>query len=370
MAKISVVGAGPAGSIVANTLSQDNDVFIFEEHKEQPVNCAGLISKSGLKQLDIKSDGFVLNTVRGAKMVSPTDKSIEIRAKGEKAFVIDRKEFDRDILNKAIDSGATLVNERVTDVNGCCVKYAGKELDVDKVVLATGTDYTLSKKLGLDTPDEFLIGAQYEMKVECDPDMVELHFIVPDFFAWIIPVDGYARVGLCTKSNPTHHLDTFVKRLKSQGRISNDRILAKNFGVIPVYNPKLRTQYEDIFLVGDAASHVKATTGGGIILGGMAAKLVGAGYERAWKKTIGRELYLHLLIRKFVNRLSPKGVNLLFSVLEDARQTLEEDGDMDMASKNILAVVQNTRFLVKFMASTPLFFMDILSNNLPWIPSA
>jgi len=346
---ISIIGAGPAGCITALN-SKEHEVALYEEHRKQPVQCAGLISISGLKRLGIKP-GF-LNKVRGAKIYSPSKNLLEIEAKKDKAYVVDRQRFDEDLLNSAIDSGAEFINERVTDANG---------LKADRIVLATGTNYQLHRKLKLEMPGEFLFGAQYDLKVESDPDFVELHFNVPGFFSWIIPAGDYCRVGLCARENPTTWLERFVKELGQEGRIKNSKILNKNYGTIPLYSPKIKTDYGKFITVGDAAGHVKATTGGGVVMGALAARhACKKDYEKLWRAEIGRELRLHLLVRNFLDKLSSKNTDRLFSMVKDHRESLEEKGDMDLASRSISSLLMNPSFTFRLLLNSPRFLLDLL----------
>jgi len=348
--KISIIGAGPAGCISALSGSKEHDITLYEEHKIQPVQCAGLISRSGLKRLGIKLE--FLNKVRGARVYSPSKKLIEIDARKDKAFVVDRQKFDKDLLNSAIDSGVEFVNERVNSLNN---------IDADRIVLATGTNYYLHRKLELEIPRDFLFGAQYELDVECDPDFVELHFNVPDFFSWIIPVEDYCRVGLCTGEKPTPWLDQFVKELNKDGRLRNSKILRKNYGIIPVYNPRIKTEYGKIITVGDAAGHVKATTGGGVVMGGLAARFsCKKDYEKLWRAEIGMELYLHLIIRRFLDGLSDRNLDRLFSMVNDCKDSLQEKGDMDLASKSISSLLKNPSFTLRLLLNSPRFLLDLL----------
>lgn len=349
---ISVIGAGPVGSIAAISCSKSDDVEIYEEHEEQPVQCSGLISKSGLERLGISAEKIAKNRIRGARFFSPSGRVLEIDGRQTKAYVFDRREFDSFLLNIAIDSGVNFINKRIDDIH---------ELKSDRVILATGTNYQLHRKLNLDMPKEFLIGAQYEMKVECDKDFVELHFNVPEFFSWIIPVEDYARIGVCAGTNPIPYLDKFVMELENKGRILNKNILNKNFGIIPIYNPKLKTDYGRLITVGDAAGHVKATTGGGVIMGGMAAKFsYEKNYEAKWRSEIGRELYLHLLIRRFLDKLSDKNLDRLFSILADYRGIIEKNGDMDIASKSVFTLAKNPKFLARLLLEAPCLLADFI----------
>jgi len=352
---VSVIGAGPIGCIAAYNLSRHNDVSLFQEPIDRKVRCAGLISKSGTGRLGLRlRKSIIKNKVRGAILISPYNERVEIDGREIKAYVIDRNEFDEFLLERAIDNGVELVERRIS-------KNDIKNLNSDRIIIATGTNYNLQKKLGINSPREFLVGAQYVMKVDCDDDFVELHFNVPGFFSWIIPTDDYARVGLCSKRNPTPYLEKFVRELKRNGRIKSDRIIDRNFGIIPIYNPKIRTDYGKILLVGDSAGHVKASTGGGIITGGIAANFVGdIEYEYKWRKEIGRELFLHLLIHRFLSRLSAKNISRLLTLLGEYKHILEKNGDMDIASRNMAALFKNPKFMVKFILNLPFYALDLL----------
>ncbi len=357
---ITVIGGGPIGSIAAKTCAKDNNTILFEEHKpeNQPVQCAGLISISGLEKLGLKElsknsgniAGIVQNKVRGAKIFSKSGKSVIIDAGVDKALVVDRRKFDEYLLNSAIDSGVEVINKKVTDIKNLPIKGQDKP---EKIILATGTRYSHHQQLNFNVP-EVLSSAQYEMEIECDPDFVELHFNSPGFFSWIIPSsEGTARIGSCTYRNPKHYLENFIKNLKQDGRIKNNwKILSKTGGAIPIYNPGLRTEYDNIILVGDAAAQVKATTGGGIIMGGIAAGCVNSGvsYENEWRGKIGRELFVHLFIRNFLNRLSEKELVELITLADDYKDIIQKNGDMDMVFNMAGSLMKNPGFSFKIFS--------------------
>jgi digeranylgeranylglycerophospholipid reductase len=358
----AVVGGGPAGCIAAREAVKRGDVILFEEHAVQPVHCAGLISSSGFKALKISKGDFVLNELRGARLYSPLGRVVEVKTRKVKAFAVDRSRFDRHLLDMTRSKGVMFENRGVKEISSGKITTAGrKRFSAGRVILATGTNYNLQKKMQLNCPKEFLIGAQYEMKVDCQPDMVELHFIVPDFFAWVIPLDGRARVGLCTKGNPTPHLESFIKRLGRQNRLRSARVLGRSYGVIPVFNPRLRTHYPCINIVGDAAGQVKATTGGGVVMGGIAAHHAWSDdYEALWRQSIGGDLALHLRIHRFVSRLSERNIERLFSITAESSRSLEKYGDMDYASKTLRGLLSNPAFTLKFLVHTPAFLLDLV----------
>ena len=79
-------------------------------------------------------------------------------------------------------------------------------------------------------------------------------------------------------------------------------------------------QKNNVFLVGDAASQVKATTGGGIIQGLTAAKALAdcitknKNYEKQCKKFLAKDLWLHSLMRKTMNKFKCKDWNFLINL--------------------------------------------------------
>ena len=358
---ISVVGGGPAGCIAAKYCAREHDTVLFEPQKrdERRVQCSGLLSSSGLKRLGIdpssaSSKAFIQNSVRGAKVYSPRGSLLMIDGGIDKANVTDRPAFDNHLLDEALNAGVVFKNETVNKKNIGDIRSRS-----EKIILATGTNYNLHKNLNINAPCEFLYGAQYEMKIDCDSEYVEMYLNVPGFFSWIIPVDDYARVGLCSLDNPVPHMDDFIKKLQKGKRIKDPQIRVKNYGIIPIYNPRLRTEYPKVSLAGDAAGHVKATTGGGVILGGLAARNASSeGYEKLWRKEIGKELYLHLLVRRFLNNLSEKNTDKLIRLLAENKDLIEKKGDMDMASHLLKGFIGRPAFMAKFILQAPAHLLD------------
>jgi len=325
------------------------------------VQCAGLISESGLDAIGVKPRDCVLNRVRGARIHSPGGMKIEVDAGRHIACAVDRLLFDRHMQEMAIDAGAKYVDDWVTSVGGSVKLKRGGSLKADRIVLATGTDYGILRGLGMDRPREFLIGGQYEMEVDCDEDFVELYFTVPDFFAWVIPLGDRARVGLCVKTNPRPYLDSFVKRLEREGRIRSGRVLSETFGVIPIHDPRTRTERGNIVSLGDAAGQVKATTGGGIVFGALAAKYAcEPGYNSAWRRSLGFDLRLHLMVHRMLCRLSDRGKDRLFRIVGESHEALEKKGDMDSAKKTVCALSRDPAFLFKTAANLPMLLADMM----------
>ena len=147
--------------------------------------------------------------------------------------------------------------------------------------------------------------------------------------------------------------------LVAQGKIVSPAA-ELNYGGIPL-KPLARTYAERLVVVGDAAGQVKPTSGGGIYYGLLCADIaVGtlhqaledddlsarrlAGYERGWKKRLGRELKIGRWARKLFERLSDKRVDQMFGIIKDngIDQALlkAEDLSFDWHGKAILRLLR------------------------------
>jgi flavin-dependent dehydrogenase len=141
--------------------------------------------------------------------------------------------------------------------------------------------------------------------------------------------------------------------------------------VIPIGPPLPLAQAGSIALVGDAAFHTKATSGGGIVYGMKAANLLAASiaavvgrdgsghapslrsYERALAG-INRELRLHWKIRRWCNALPESRIDAMFETLKrrGIEDFLARQGDMDAPSAFVgrLAVSPAYWFLTRELA--------------------
>ena len=122
---------------------------------------------------------------------------------------------------------------------------------------------------------------------------------------WIVPENNeLVRIGLLADKSSNQ----LFKQMLQDWNIKQEDILDYQGGVVPIYDPKLPTQKDNIYLIGDAALQVKATAYGGIIQSLEAAKatsqsiLYGEDYLKLCKKSLRKELWLHLQIRKVLDK--------------------------------------------------------------------
>jgi geranylgeranyl reductase family protein len=371
--EVGIIGGGPAGLITAEFISSKGyEVQIFEEHKQigYPVHCAGVVSVEGLNYLGFKPEPvFYRNTIYGGRVFSSNGSCIKIRDKNPRAYVIDRGSFDNYLSNNAQNHNVKIYTnkrvERIKFQNGFANRIIvdGEEIDSDLLIDAEGAKGRLLSLSGIETRQKGILnGFNVDLNnVSIEPDMVEVWFnqkYAKDFFVWVIPLgEDKVRCGLATsRDNGINALRKFINK---RFEIQAPRIIQG--GLVCTGGPILQSVFPGLMLVGDVAGQVKPTTGGGIIIGGLCAKLAGktavkalikndfsAGslkdYEIMMKKKFGSEFHMMGLLRRLLNKLEDKRINQIFKIfIEEELETkftrLVKEGDMDMQAEIIKKAV-------------------------------
>ena len=357
---VVVVGAGPAGAIAAKYAARNGArTLLIEEHASigSPVQCTGLISTKALAECEMGEGNFVLARLRGAFVYAPDCSELTVTGKGVKAYVIDRKMFDRALVEGSVDLGADLLlKTRFIDMekDKVSVRTDGekKEIQADTIIGADGIQSSVGRMAGLPRCEKILSGVQFEAPYAAkDPGYVEIftgNNVAPGFFAWAVPFEGMARLGLAKNQDgfsALHYLERLVKHPVVASRYEGSRT-EHVLGGIPLGAPD-RTTKDNVMIVGDAAAQVKPTSGGGIYMGAVCAKIAGEvaaraarketgleEYEKRWRSAVGRELAIGMRIHKSLGKLSDGDLNEFISFLntQEMREAITEYGDMDHPS--------------------------------------
>jgi digeranylgeranylglycerophospholipid reductase len=364
---VAVVGAGPVGSTFARYIADEGyDVLILERKREIgiPLQCAGLLGKK-IKDVNILPDEYILNQVNGAYLHSPSNNILKVSKKDVQAYVIDRVGYDKFLADKAADSGAEiLLNHKVTDVNPKKghLSVSDKEFSADVIVGADGHSSCISSNFN-STPKSFM-AAQYLLDMGGDvleTENVHLHVkesISPGFL-WTIPVSSSkARIGLFANTNYNELNRELKEFMASENLFKNATILKKYQGYIPVYDPKKKIVHGKTILLGDAASQVKPTTGGGLLIGfecaEIAARCVSKAletedqkllqeYENQTKNRFNNELRVQIEVQKIFESLTNEDLDQMFLKLKhrNAEELISKYGDMDTQSTLIKEMIKN-----------------------------
>jgi len=323
---ITIVGGGPAGSYLAYLLAKrGKEVTIVEEHSQigNPVQCTGIVTPSIDKFVKLKQEVIVKRLTKvkvvmlNNEMTSPVDE-----------VVMWRNKFDTFIAEMAADQGVKILTDHKfisMEKNKIKVKDKKhdkiKEIQSSTIVGADGPSSPVAKAAGISHNNNFYIGIQAKVKVKSDQETFETHFgsAFPDFFGWVVPEsENTVRLGLGAKKDAQQHFYRFLKKVTGK-----KEILCWESGIIPIYNPKQMIQKENVYLIGDAATQVKATTGGGIIPSFKAAHTLcdcivnNKKYQRSFKIHSGVELLLHLKLRGVLNKFKDSDYNKLAEIMKD-----------------------------------------------------
>ncbi len=358
---VIVIGGGPAGLITAAELAKgDLSVLVLEEHSQVglPDHCAGLVSISGLKRIEVTpSPDSIQNLVSGARLIAPNGSVLEVGGDEDKAYVLNRSWFDKSLAIKAIELGAEIrpssrVNQAIRKKSGfLCKVSSGTSYLCKLLVDSEGISCRILKSLELSPPssDWIFPAAQFEISgLRFNPRTVELYLgqnIAPGFFAWSIPMsENSSKIGLAVKdSNPLKMLELFREK-----HFPASQVFSIRMGNVVLGGPIAKTFDDNLLVVGDAAGQTKPTTGGGVVVGGLCAKIAGrvgrdallerdlsaenlSKYEKQWKNMLDSELVKMQALRRLFLRLSDDSLNKIldFTLKSDLRRIIEEKGDMD-----------------------------------------
>ncbi len=352
---ISIIGAGPIGAYLAWRLAKEGEnVRLFEEHPNigRPVQCAGIVSKNIRNFVNIDKE-FVLNTINGTRIYSPNGECFEIKGDKE-AYILDRAKFDSYLVEKALDENVELYlgYKFLSMENGNLIFDRGG-FKTDVLVGADGPLSGVAKNAEMFNNRKNLIGIQVRAFLDKETDFVELYFgeEFPGFFGWVIPEGkGICRIGIAGEE-VSNNFNKFLRRF------SPLKIIEKQGGLIPVYNKNIQIQKDNVFLVGDAAAQNKATTGGGIVFGLKAAKILSdclidnKNYEREIKRKLKKDLDMNLKIRLILNKFDNEKYNSLIKLLnqDKIKEFFVSNGDMDYPTKFGFGLAIREPRLLKFL---------------------
>ena len=287
---VTIIGAGPIGSTLAYELAkEDINVCLIDKKKVigLPLQCAGIINK---RVLDVNQfpDELILNKAKGAVLHSKNH-SLTVSKEEDQAIIIDRVALDQFIYNRAIENGVdSYFSSKVLAIDDLEGKVSFKNESAEKsikskiIVGADGPLSIVSSAFGNDF--DYYCASQYLVKIEEDNNQmsfVDLYAYGDLFpgFIWQIPVSkNIFRIGLFSNYDYKRQNEILDDFLENDFNYDDYEIIEKYKGKIPIYKKENKLFKNKALIIGDAASQVKPTTGGGLLIGfeavGMAKKAI------------------------------------------------------------------------------------------------
>jgi geranylgeranyl reductase family protein len=342
---VVVIGAGPTGIHAAFLLAQAGlDVSLFEAQSRvgERAICSGVVGDEAFARFDLPTQP-ILSNIHCIQAVSPGGKKLEHRTETALAQVIDKGEFNRALARRAINTGVDLqlgcwVNSLEIEKHSVEVKYHSvaegpASLRAQVAIITTGVNGSLNHALGLAHPRQFLRALQAELTLPPNGHGNATRVFVgqgvaPGAFGWEIPVGNNRwRVGLMTERNPDSYFAKLLRRVAPHADTSTLRIDRKGIAQAAVG----RCVIERVIAAGEAAGHIKTTTGGGIYYGLLSAELAAdvvirafrskrfnaqslGEFERFWRSTFGNELMVGYFARKLAGHFTDAQIDRFFDV--------------------------------------------------------
>ena len=341
---VVVIGGGPVGSQVAFRLAGMGYGVVVAERKErleEPVCCTGIISRECVRAFDI-DEAVIYRWTNSARLFSPSGKLLRVYRQEPQAAIVNRPALNLVLATRARDRGAEYITGcRVSGIefgqNDVKVEvvHQGERVNLEarSVVITGGFNPGLVAEAGLGRFADSVMGAQAEVGTT-GVDEVEVYCggeVAHSFFAWLVPTSpDRALVGLLSRRTPGHYLEKLITSLVAEGKITPADV-DLSYGGVPL-KPLSRTYGNRMLVVGTAAGQVKPTTGGGIYFGLLAADIAAntleqalkadtlsarylAGYQRTWKRKLGRELRRGYRARKIYEMLNDRQIDKIFDLI-------------------------------------------------------
>ncbi len=394
----AVIGGGPVGSFTALILSKHGvQTVVLEEHPAIgfPSHCAGHLSIQSLRSLGLYSlpPRVVENEFSTANFHSSHGTTFSVRLNCPVTCSVNRELFDKHLAEKAQASGAEYrLNSRVTSlvsdkgiVKGVNVEHDNRteSFAADVVVDAEGITSKFSKEAGLPKPNGeklvYAVEAEVDKVRDVDANAVEVFVgkeYAPGFYAWIIPrQDATAKVGLATNSgSPKELLQRLVRKHPAASRmLQGTHFVKMAFHSITLGGQIPKTFTNGFLAVGDVASQVKPTTGGGVVFGLTCAQIAAETiseatargdmsaeflqlYQKRCNEKLGFDFNVMSRTRHFLDSLSDERIDAVLRTLNrlGLDNALADVKEIDFQGKMVL------QMLTKPKAIAALFYLTLL----------
>ena len=295
---VVVVGGGPSGATAADELAKRGRKVLLLDRDGRIKPCGGAIPPRAIRDYQIP-DHMLVAKIRSARMVSPSDKQVDIPIDNGYVGMVDRAEFDEWLRARAESHGATRrigsFETLTRDADGTALIHykprdgASTTVRAKSVIGADGAKSLVARQQvkGADRMKfvfayHEIIRAPKNLNVDYDAkrcDVIYRGALSPDFYSWIFPHGDTVSVGTGS-AHKGFSMRSSVTSLRESTGLAACETLRREGAPIPMKPLKRWDNGRDVVLAGDASGVVAPASGEGIyyaMLGGeLAAEAVEA----------------------------------------------------------------------------------------------
>ncbi len=293
---VVVVGGGPAGATAAEDLARSGVSVALLDRAGRIKPCGGAIPPRLMQDFDIGEEQL-LTKVTTARMISPTGRRVDIPIENGYVGMVDRKDFDPFLRDRAREAGADYFEGtflKITREGGHPeIHYRDKasseprSIEAKLVIGADGAKSRVALAEVKDAEKVPLVFAYHEI-ISAPPktdiynpercDVVYDGAISPDFYGWVFPHGSTTSVGMGTE-DPDVSLKEATAALRRASGLEDCETIRKEGAPIPLRPMDRWDNGKDLVLAGDAAGVVAPSSGEGIyyaMMGGRVAATAAA----------------------------------------------------------------------------------------------
>ena len=291
MYDVVIVGGGPSGATAAEDLARSGHKVALLDRAGRIKPCGGAVPPRLIDDFRIPDDQVVAR-INTARMISPTQRSVDIPIENGYVGMVDREHFDEYLRRRAANAGARRVTGTFKRIEREGVRthvvYRDKatgQTERLRTKLVIGADGARSNVAKAEVPggDKIPYVIAYHEIIEApgavgsyDPgrcDVVYDGTISPDFYGWVFPHGKSASVGMGTGIDGVD-LKKATAELRRASGLEGCRTIRREGAPIPLRPMDRWDNGRDVVLAGDAAGVVAPSSGEGIyyaMIGGQVA---------------------------------------------------------------------------------------------------
>ena len=292
---VVVVGGGPSGATAAAELAAAGRSVLLLDRDGRTKPCGGAIPPRLIQDFAIP-DSLLVARVTSARMISPSDRNVDIPIENGFVGMVDRETFDPWLRERAVVAGAQLrrgqFTELTRDVDGTALVHY-REPGHDRaapsscvraraVIGADGATSEVARQTVAGADKMRYVFAYHEIirsptaaHANFDArrcDVVYRGALSPDFYSWVFPHGETTSVGTGS-AHKGFSMRTAVSTLREHAGLDGET-LRREGAPIPMKPLARWDNGRDVLLAGDAAGVVAPASGEGIyyaMVGGQLA---------------------------------------------------------------------------------------------------